>query len=707
MTTTPYHNVNNTFLYVQTADAGLPNLVQNPRGDLGAWGYVTPVTNTVLTAESALGYRQLKFKTNVSQAAYFTTEFLPATAGKYYSAMFDSPSGQTSGTNVRIRFEWYDVSQVLLSSSTQSAAITDVSAQTNYYGAIVAPASTAYVKLRWDFYGTGTGNPAANAFFYLHNVMVTYSDTATVQTIRHNLSKNPSQETSVSWTAAVDGLGGTASAASSTAQAFAGTKSVKFTNTSGGTENIFDQLLDPSSARPSVTAGKTYTYSAYYYPPVNRSWMMRLVYYDNTGALIKSVTSNTFTSNGTTNLWNRGGFTHKAPTGAVSVIPQVYVLNVGAGGFFYVDAFLMEQSTTQNPYFDGNSTGTGVTYTWDGTANLSQSTSATTAGVFPYSNPITWRNIIGSAYDIDIQTDEMNVGAMTVSISDALLDPAINDDLKPGNAIWLKINDPLDVDGTGTGSVFVGKIDNAKSTYGTVLGKQYITDITLTAYNNMNVLANQKANYAVANISQLPYILEGKGVPWNVNGSGDEVSSATTCGFNDNASVVDQIAIVRDSALGYAWCSRDNVVNAWDAASMDATVKANFSDTDTTMSYSDIDVDFDTARTINSVTITWVRANGDTINYGPYIDATSVNTWGSYAATFTMTGSSESPSAIATLANAILTANSTPQRRVNGLTFPVVGDDTFHYATLDLYDKLMTTIELPASITASHQNSGS
>ena len=219
--------------------------------------------------------------------------------------------------------------------------------------------------------------------------------------------------------------------------------------------------------------------------------------------------------------------------------------------------------------------------------------------------------------------------------------------------------------------------------------------IQVTASDSISHLANQGEARGVNTIDELPYILEGRGVPWNVNGSGNQVPTATVVSLNDNASVLDQVAICRDSNLGYAWVDREDVLQAWDASKMATGNVYTFSDqasNDATwLSYSDIDVNFNTEVCINDVTITYLRYDvqaGQTeeVIYGPYRNEDSVRTWGAMSANFTIQSQVESPSAIAAYAQSVLAANGVPVIRANGLSTPVRNDKERKAVTLlDLY----------------------
>jgi hypothetical protein len=92
--------------------------------------------------------------------------------------------------------------------------------------------------------------------------------------------------------------------------------------------------------------------------------------------------------------------------------------------------------------------------------------------------------------------------------------------------------------------------------------------------------------------------------------------------------------------------------------------------------YTDINIDYDTDRCINSVSIVFLRTNPSTgeteeVPYGPYEDAASIETWGRHPKEFRIQQLTEDPTAIASYAASILAANAVPAVRVNEVTYPI------------------------------------
>lgn len=662
-------------LEVETATTGPPNLVKNPSGAKGAWFWITPVANTAMSG-TGVG---LTFVTTVSQACYLTTDYMPVAATKYVASRLDLVSMASGSHNIKIRYQWFNAAKSLISTSTQSGALSTLG---TVYGPVVqAPASTAFVKMRIDFYN-GSGNPSASTAFQFRQAMVTWQDTGTVTTVRTNRVTNPSLETiTLPW---AGGTGANTTVARSTTQAHTGTYSLRATRTTS------TGLMVVYGPGVTVTPGLDYTVSLYVRADtVGRNCSLYVKFYDTVGNLLGSASS---AGNDGTGSWARFSVTATAPSGAVALALEMAWASVPVGEHHYLDACLIEQSTTLGSYFDGSTTDTGAfTYDWLGTAGQSQSTRTTSTTAFDYSEPMDWQNVLGPTHEITVNRRGFDVGTLSATVLDADLDPATASLIAPGKTARLIASTDSWVTSE---SLYEGRIDTADVSY--TLDKlepnaPVKTRITLTAVDNVSVLANRGESRGVL-LEDLPHLLEDKGVPWSVNGSGNQVASADTVSTNDNASVLDQVAIARDTASGYAWVDSQNVLIVNDAAEMPASVVATFS-ADSGISYADIDAGFSTSSTINEVTVTWLRyteANGigttEEVVYGPYRDQDSIDLYGARAASFTLHGD-EDAGDIAAFAAAVLAANAVPTRRASRLTVPVMdtdGVDTM--AALDLYD---------------------
>lgn len=296
----------------------------------------------------------------------------------------------------------------------------------------------------------------------------------------------------------------------------------------------------------------------------------------------------------------------------------------------------------------------------------------------------TYTNVLGPTHTINVKRDELNVSTLTAEILDATLDPSQSDLVRPGKRVRLMAY----VSGTNWQPIFTGKVINAKTKYNLKQPGAKQARITLTAVDAASTLAQARRDDGVATVAALPYVLEGAGVPWSTNGSGNQVPSATVVTNNANATAIDQVAIVRDSVLGYAWVDRRGFIQVWDRANMPSAIAATLKEN----AYSDLQLDYDTDRCINTVTVKLRRvnvSNGATVEvvYGPYVDQSSIDLWGAHSAEFTVQGITDSDAAASAYAAQILAVNATPVVRLNTATLPIATTtDVATKALLDLCD---------------------
>lgn len=328
-------------------------------------------------------------------------------------------------------------------------------------------------------------------------------------------------------------------------------------------------------------------------------------------------------------------------------------------------------------------------------------TGATSGAVTGYAfvEPFTYTDILAPAYALDVAREGLSVGTLTASIRDTTLDPALAASLiKPGRPIRLMAR-TSDAAGALTSvyePLFVGEIKHAAVKYD--LLAQPATkraNITLTAVDGTARAANFMQPQTVASIADLSFTLEGCGVPFEVNNIASLApGSPTVVATNPNATVLDQVATTRDTKLAHAWASRWGVLKAKEPASMSATVMATLTEADYR---ADLDIGFDTARCINTVTVKRLAiVGGETVEtvFGPYVDDASVRDWGVFAEEFTVAGLSDA--AVATYGASILAANATPQVTVNSAVLPIVDNADLrtasgpyqHRAHLDIGDRV-------------------
>jgi hypothetical protein len=664
-------------------DAGeLVNLIQNTNGRTGAWFWVTPMAGSVMRGGvNVVPYRhyRLEYTSPGGAASYFYTVPMPVTAGTYVAAHWSAwyVDGLYSA-----QVEWLDVSKAVVGSTAATANLPS-SEVARAAGSFLVPVGALYCRLRFDHYNASGGNPAAGDRLELHDVTLTDAPTAgDLAVTRTNLMPTPTAENGRGgWRAQ-----GGAEIGTTTAQAWVGTKSFAITK---------DDTAGPADAvSPSmtVTPGRDYALQARSRSrsderkvTVSARWLKA------DGSVLTTVPVKSQTeANG---IWTVPiGGVATAPTNAASLRLIVHYPNLDAHEVHMFDAVMVEQASAVSTYFDGATPGAlGYTFEWAGTAYASSSIASGPTGDPGVLVPVAYQNILGPTGRIAVDREDLNVGSLSVQLYDAILDPTQTDLVRPGKRIRLLSVDPDSEDPAGEPEVlFEGKTFTASVQYNLLeANEQKRAEVNLSAVDPINPLASTPSREGVATIAELPHVLEGAGAPWNVNGSGDQVASPVVVAYNDNASALDQVAVTRDSALGYAWVDRNGVLQAWDAALLDTTVAA---DLDETTYNADIDVDFDLERIINSVTVKALRViatSGVTeeVTFGPYVDLASYQQWGEHHQEFTVQGfDTANAAAIQAYAEQILAANATPHQRVNSLVLPILTAADLPKARLDLYD---------------------
>lgn len=508
-------------LEIENVGTGLTNLVSNPSGALGAWGWVTPVAGS--TMAGAAGPILKYTSPNPAAASYFYTEPMPVVAGQYAGAKWylSAITGY-----YRVKFEWLNSSFAVIGSSTQTGYLNTTG--DNSLAAQLAPASTAFMRLRFDHYSTtGGANPTAGATVQLYAVTVAKAATAAgLGGTRTNLITNPSFETNTTGWTGVSGT--TLTRTVMTVPALGGTAAVRL----GGGHASVREFTSPSF---SVTAGKDYTFSFQSQGTAGRT-IMTVIYFRNASGLPLAANASYATQGAT---WVLSSGLATAPTGATTA--DLFIQITGptsmTADVHDFDMFMVEEGAYVNPFIIGTQP-------------------AQYLGVIDYG----YSNIIGPSHEIKINREGLNVGTLNATVLDTSLDPATADLIRPGRKCRLMV-----LNGATWDALYTGKINEADVQYDLRPGEpDRVSRIFISAIDNISTLANTNRPQGVGNMVDLPYVLEGAGVPWNVNGNGNQVPSAVVVSNNDNASALDQIAITRDSKSGYAWVDRNNVAQVWD-----------------------------------------------------------------------------------------------------------------------------------------------
>ncbi len=257
MTDLPY-GLSNLRLEVEVPVEGLPNLVQNPSGEEGLAGWLTPIESTYFDTSIDPGdeYPTLQFSTLIAQPVWFTTDFLPVVPGYYVATRYDVAGYADSATTLRVSYEFYDANKAYLSTSTQGPNGVGTLGATNWAPAVQVPAGIAYVKTVFRMYRGAASNPLVGDYFRFRKAMTTLAPTtAALGTYRTNMIPNPSGEQStIGWS----GVSATLVSAND-GQATVGTKCIR---AACGPERESKVYAHRTNGSPiGVEGGKSYVFS--------------------------------------------------------------------------------------------------------------------------------------------------------------------------------------------------------------------------------------------------------------------------------------------------------------------------------------------------------------------------------------------------------------------------------------------------------------
>ena len=553
MTKQTFDTIDHVRLEVEVAPTGLTNLVANPDGVLGGWGWLTPAGNSRMTGSATTG---LVYYAPIPQAtSWFNSERFPIAAGQYAAASWVGLTASGTGTTYRAKFEWLDVNGNAFAASAQGGVIGSQSPGPQSLAPQQAPAGTVYARLSFDHYSTVGGVPPAESEVRLTDVRAAVASTsAALGSSRVNLVQNPAIETNTAWWEPNPGT----TVGRTTTHAYAGTASMYV-----GLAFVPAIPLYPAAyATVPVTAGRDYTLQFRVKSDAPRYARAEIYWYDAAGQIIPNVGAARIGDLTSTSTWSLMWVTGTAPSRAVSARCYAGVTSQ-TQELHYLDALMVTEGRDVPAYFDGYTAAAGSrTYAWQGTHHGSPSTlTDTTLGSLV---PTNWRNVMGPSHTIEIERQGLDLGTLDAEILDASLDPSQSNQLRPGRRVRLLVAQP---DGTWE-PLFTGKADALDVTYDEKAVPPKPPRISLAAVDGTTPLTTARRSRGVATVAELPGLLEGAGVPWNVNGSGNQVASFVAVSDNDNATALDQVAITRDTVLGAAWVDRRGVLRVEDRAEL-------------------------------------------------------------------------------------------------------------------------------------------
>lgn len=617
------------------------NLIKNPSGELGAWGWSTPAPDSQLVGGPGDdGYALTLTNSNgSSQDAFADSNTFEVEPGDWIAGgiLSEASSGGASSDGLRIR--WFDAAGDLISETPRDISSTLTPRQ--------APASTTSGRLRITL-GAAI---SPLRWWRFRDVVVAKIDAPDAVYTRTNLVANPSFETGLG------GWEGFGLSREAVVWSYSGDWSCRI-------NEGFAQTVVP------VTGGQACTASVW----------VRAAAAGTPVTLSAGSASVSATSTGT--AWKRLSVSLVQPSGSDSMTVSIN----SPSGTIWVDGVMVQPGVTPSPYFDGSKPDTGGwEYEWTGTAHASSSTALLAEGEVPYIPPTEWLDVLGEATSIQITREALSADTLTADILSDTLDPSQSDVLRPGAPVRLATADGV--------PLFAGTIAKGEVAYDYRRAGPHAR-VQVTATGAGAALAATQRAEGVATIAELPYVLEGVEVPWDCNGVTGQGIEGTVVAVNDNASALDQVAVTRDSALGAAWVDRRGVLQVWDRDLLDTTPTELTED-----DYEDIELTYSTEGCINEVRVKYLRFNPSTleteeVEYGPWRDRASIREWGVRSAEFTIQGIAEELSDLGDFAAAVLAANATPVRRIGLLTRIMrTAEDVTDRGLVDLYDLHAVTLD--------------
>jgi len=656
-------------LEVAVPPAGLVNLVPNPDAALGAWGWMTSNASAVLEREPSATADLFSYSCTVA-TSWFETTPMPMTEGYYAAASIVlPPTGAGPSTPFTMRFEWLDAEQNSITFSAVTGAMSGYG--TYALGPQLAPAGTRFMKLTFDMASAGearfTGVKASSA-----------ATAAELGSSITNLHPNPSAEVDLygheAWRGTITRSAGVA---------YSGSASIRGEASATGLVVGTPYGTGSGGVWHAVTPGKDYTFQYRAQAATTGRRLDTLVEWWSGATLIVDQRLFGLTPDAV-NTWTRSEGTFTAPAGATHARFAAWVDSPGTGEVHWLDGFMLTEGRDTPGYFDGSTPDAGtITYAWQGTAHASASTmtDSTLGSIVPAS----WRNVLGPTHTIKVVRESLNVGTLEADVLDSSIDPATTATVRPGAAARLLAL----VDGVWE-PVFTGKLDTIDVEYDVKSRPVKPPRVRLTAHDNTAGLSSLARPNGVAAVDDLFAVVEGANVPWEINGyTGLPAGSPTAVSTNDNATALDQIALTRDTALAHGHVDRKGVLRVADTPDPLPPAVATYAEA----RYSDLGLAFASTECINAVEVDVLTLTADgkteTVTYGPYEDAESINEWGRRARRFTVHGIASA--AVPAYADRILASNATPGVSVSQIRMPMRSTTDLADALRDLGDLVRVT----------------
>ena len=640
---------------------GLPtNAVKNPSGYLGSWGWLTPAATTFLDplygAPSIYSGQGLKLYGGGAQTNTWTayTEPEPASPGSWWVAGLTPITKPPSGTGVDVRIRWLDANRALISSPAGASFGNSVTIGTEQKTiAHQAPAGTAFVQLWVDLKYLAAG-PAKELSFWKAFLSTaagpggsaTFTEPYTFRNVLETATKLD-----------VDRPGGLQP----------GYLKADFLSTA----------LDPSTAN-TLRPG---------YP-------VRLLALDNDELGVELIANGDFETTVTGWTANNGNLTASSASGAQKgVNAGRYVSTVAGNNWVQLtDKLVVSSGQKLTPSL------------W---LKLITQASAYQLQLVYYAGAAVLTTVSVTKTAAQLSTaafTQISLGEQTVprGATDVVLKVLPADPIAVGSGYAI---DSVSMKTPAFAPLFTGEILNATVQYRlTENDETKRARVQLSSVDPTKTLANTKQRVGVRTVRELAYLTEGAGVPWSLDGQANQIAGAANMiSDNENATLLDQVGLVQNTTLGYAWVSRWGQLNVvTPAVAAGDSTASKFTEADY---LKDVVVDFDTSRAINEVIVKDLSLDGtgktvETIS-GPFRRESSIREWGRFVQEFTRNTPAADPAA--SYAGRILDANATPKRTLRELKFNVVtkaddfrttsqvpaGSMVFRKrAHLDLYDKV-------------------